>query len=321
MKTPNKGASRKVEILGADPKWAQETQAWLETLGVVASRIDAVNQVSAPTLIIDQKTAAQMAELRELGGSLGEIVERLKADVALMERLHRQKLPKRFPKIRGLKIESRYLVGEAAGGDHFDVAESKASSRVSVLMTDASTYGLAGTILDVIMRVAMKLSVDELKHADQFVRQIYDEVTTTLGAKDRLSVVYGLLSRADHSFEYVAVGTHRLFHAQAGRDFMALPRGQDPIPMIKKEALITTGALSLAPKDRLILVSDGFVEALGGDQAFLSSINRLKTQDADRGLTEMVYELKKTLPADDDIPKQDCSAMWIELDSNVRRIA
>ncbi len=60
-------------------------------------------------------------EVSRMNSSFAELLQRLKEDLGLAERLQKNRLPVRFPEIRGLKVASRYLAGMRSGGVHFDV--------------------------------------------------------------------------------------------------------------------------------------------------------------------------------------------------------
>src|SRR5690606_2901262 len=123
-------------------------------------------------------------------------------------------------------VKSRYFAGLKSGGDHFDLAESTAGNRVSLLLSDSSSYGLSSAFLSTLMRLTMKLSRDEPRSSLDTVKIMYEEVVRTLKDSDHLSISYGVLSRKDYILKYLLLGSSGLFHARKDQGFTALtPHG------------------------------------------------------------------------------------------------
>ena len=71
-----------------------------------------------------------------------------------------------------------------AGGDHFDLAESKDGQQLSLLLSDSSSYGLSSAVLSTVMRVMVRLSSEESRSAVETVGRIQEEFKATLTEKD-----------------------------------------------------------------------------------------------------------------------------------------
>jgi hypothetical protein len=82
-------------------------------------------------------------EVTRLNESFSGLIERLGDDLKLAERLQKSRMPARFPDLRGFKVSARYLAGLRPGGDYFDVADAPEAARLSVILTDSSSYGLS----------------------------------------------------------------------------------------------------------------------------------------------------------------------------------
>lgn len=262
------------------------------------------------------------AEISRLNFSFSEALSRLQEDVALAERLQKQKLPLRFPEVRGFKVASRYLAGMKSGGDHFDLADAKEGGTLSMMLSDSSSYGLCSAVLSALMRVAVKLSGSEIRSSVDTVVRIQDELVATLSEKDRLSFFYGVVSRKDFKLRYVNLGTSSLFYADAGKSFRQLPsHGAHISRSTQISPSLAEAELLLEPEARLAVISDGFVDAAGGASGTLSLLNRLRAKDAADSLNEMVFQVKSQFSEPDDMPAQDCTAVIFDVDSRVIRLA
>jgi serine phosphatase RsbU (regulator of sigma subunit) len=260
-------------------------------------------------------------EVSDLNLSFQELLKSLDDDVHLAERLQKAKLPVRFPEFKGLHIRSRYLAGMKSGGDHFDLADSSEGSRLSILLSDSSSYGLSSGFLSTLMRMTLKLSRDESRSSLDTVKLIYDELLLTLKEKDHLSLFYGILSRKDYSLKYLHLGTSGFFHAKKGEGFElmkpqapALSASHNPFTTIQESSIIC------GPNDRLVLLSDGYMEACGGQDETRKFLDRFRDQPQVDLLNELTFRVKKEFKEEDDMPEQDCSAMVFDIDAKVLRL-
>ncbi len=261
------------------------------------------------------------SEVGELHRSFNELLGALDEDVKLAERLQKARLPNRYPAVRGLQIRSRFLAG-LKGGDHFDLAESKDQSRISILLSDSSSYGLSSAFLSTLMRMTMKLSRDEARPATETVKLIADELLLGLKEKDRLAIFYGILNRKDFRFRYLHLGGSAFLHARKGKGFeIHVPHGEplslansDPTQFGEKEIV-------LEPEDRLVLLSDGFIEACGGLVEAKTLLDPYRNKDSADITNELVFRVKRKMVDPEDLPSQDCTALVFDVDAKLLRLA
>lgn len=260
-------------------------------------------------------------EVANLNTSFGGLIEQFREDLRLAERIQKSRLPFKFPDIPGFRAKSRYLAGMKSGGDYFDLAESKQNGRFSMILTDSSSYGLSSSVLTVLVRIALKLSAELQTRPSEIVRKMFDELMVTLSEKDTLSMFYGVFSRKDLELKYLNLGSNRLFHRRCDREFVILPNQGCALAKSLPLAVGAETPLSLEPEDRLVLVSDGFVEAVGGEDRMVDLLNHYLQKDPLDILNEFVFQVKRHFKDEDDLPKQDCSAIVLDVDSNVVKLS
>lgn len=260
-------------------------------------------------------------EVQTLNQSFQQVIEQLKEDLSLAERIQKARLPKRFDDLRGFKIQSRYLSGLKPGGDYFDIIESDPGDQVVLLLTDSSSYGLSSAVLTVLMRVAVRLGSQDLKDLRAFLKRIYDEVLITLGERDNLSLVIAVVSRKDLSARYVSLGECGFFvRASGSEQYRELSRQGDAIRKGVRVQEIAEGTARFNPGDRILLASDGFLKAAGGKDAMLDKLAKLQGKDAVGLLNELAYRAKKS-GVDPDFPPEDCTGIILDIDPKMMRLA
>jgi len=77
----------------------------------------------------------------------------------------------------------------------------------------------------------------------------------------------------------------------------------------------------LEPEGRLVLLSDGFIDAVGGVTSVLEILNHLRGRDGNDTINEFVFRVKSELEGEDDMPAQDCTAAVMDLDARLIRLA
>jgi serine phosphatase RsbU (regulator of sigma subunit) len=262
-------------------------------------------------------------EALELNAAYAHLIDRLHEDLKLAERLQKQKLPRRFPEVKGFKVTSRYLAGERSGGDYIDLAESRDGQNLVVIMTDASSYRVSSASLDAVSRRLAALNPEELRSCVTASRRLRDGVLEFLSERDHLSLFYAVLSRKDYKLRFLNLGTGRIFYAPPGKPFEEVNTGKgDPIVRATSVRVETEGELQLDPDGRIALVSDGFVEAAGSVAEVNAILNQHRGGEAANSLNELVFRAKREIQDQvDALPAQDCTAVVFDVDSRLLRLA
>jgi serine phosphatase RsbU (regulator of sigma subunit) len=263
-------------------------------------------------------------DVLELQSSLEGVMKNLQGDLEVLERLQKARLPVRFPDVKGFNITSRYLAGEKSGGDYFDLAESQDGQQLGILVTDSSSYGLSSAVLSAVVRVVSRVSVEQSRSVREMVRSFYEELLTPLGPQDRLSIFYGTLSRKDYVLRYLTLGSVRAYYRSPQGAFEELPAQGGPLSQGSRNALasasLVEGKLGWEPGGRVVILSDGFLESLGGSEAALQILEKFKERDAKDLLNELAFGIKSKLAnPKEDLPPQDCTGMVLDLDPKVIR--
>lgn len=264
--------------------------------------------------------ALMIREIGEVSESLGEVTRRMKEDLEVATRLQKRRLPQRFEPSRGLQIHYRYFAGLKSGGDHFDLAESKDGSRLSVFLSDSSSYGLSSAVLGALMRLTVRLSADEAKSSAETVRKIASELKESLAEKDALSLFYGILNRKSFALNFVALGDCFVFRSPAGQAFQKQAFAGEAIRHGSELSALTDQTLALQPGDRLALFSDGYIEAVGGEAKLVEILEKHRSNEATDTLNELAFRVKSKLTDRDDIPDQDCTAFIFDVDAKLLRL-
>jgi hypothetical protein len=255
------------------------------------------------------------AEVSQMNASFTELLQHFQLDLNLAERLQKSKLPVRFELIKGVDIAHRYLVGMRAGGDYFDLAETADESTLSWVLSNSSSYGLSNAILSVLMRVCVKMAVDQLDRPNstaEVVRRIYDEVQLTLGQGESFSICFAALSRLKGILRVTHLGDGLLFYAAPGDPFERCPIQGGVISHEGIVPELQEHQIQLRPQGRLVLISGGGVELLGGPESVATVLALYRSRASVDLVNEITYQIKSKT-GDGELPHRDCTVVALDV--------
>ncbi len=259
-------------------------------------------------------------EVSHLNASFSELIQKMKVDLELGERLHKAKLPRRFQDIKGFKVLSRYLAGLKSGGDYFDLAESRDGGSLSVFLSDSSSYGLSGAVLSTLMRVVLKVSTERMSKAGgtiETVGLIYDDLLLTLGEREQLSLFFGTIFRQEKKLRYVNLGNSLALYAKSGEKFVELASHGSALSRFSGFTAKIEHELDIDSDGRLVLISQGFVDEIGGVTEITKILNDFRTKEPVDSINEFVFRAKSKLKEKDDMPARDCTILVLDADGKI----
>jgi len=257
----------------------------------------------------------------ELIHEMNRAQEDLQSANETLERIVQAKTPKRYSGIKGVNIMSRHLSGLKPGGDYFDVFESEQKDFVNVLLCDSSSYGLSSALLGMMLSSAAKIASDAKMNTVDWIQAIYQELKVTLGEKEHLSIFFGRINRRDFSLHYQLFGTIEAFVVEKGGECHPLEKHGRWISGLTPPDPGFEKVIHLNPKDRIVLLSDGFVNGVGGEFYLQKIFHQKLEQEPFHLVNELSYRIKSKLVPGETFPGEDCSAIVMDVDNRVLRLA
>lgn len=239
----------------------------------------------------------------------------------VMERILSSKTPRRYSGLKGIQIMSKHLSGLKPGGDYFDVFESEKKDYVNFLMVDSSTYGISAALLGMILSSSAKIANETSYSSFHWVKAIYEELKATLGEKGHFSIFFGRLNRRDFSLHYQLHGSIEGYIVD--KFGVCKKFGKQGPALSTHMELKDSGerVVQLSPKDRVVLLSDGFVNGTGGEAQLARIFTGKLTQEPFSLVNELVFRIKAQLTSGETFPGEDCSAIVIDVENRVLRLA
>ena len=239
----------------------------------------------------------------------------------VLERILMAKTPQRFTGFKGLRVNSKHLSGLKPGGDYFDIFESDKKEYINILLADSSSYGLSSALLGMILSSSARIANDAQFRSSEWIQSIYTDLKTALGEKESLSLFFGRLNRRDFSLHYQLFGSIEAFQINQAGECKPFEKHGRKITSVDAPVRCAESVMVLNPKDRLVLLSDGFVNGVGGtphlNQVFQNKIEK----DPFLLINELSYRIKSKLVDGEVFPGEDCSAIVLDIENRVLRLA
>ncbi len=234
--------------------------------------------------------------------------ERVKAEIDAANRIQAALLPDGEPEIAGLSVASHYRAATEIGGDYFDFLQMK-SGLVGIAFGDVAGHGLTSGIVMAMAKSALLVQL-EYDSSPKKVMEVMNEVVLRTGpSRMMMTFFFGMLNPTDRKLVFSSAGhlDPYVFRKRTGKleelSAWGYPLGirrREPFPEVE---------VDFFPGDRLILYSDGLIEALNDDgepfgferfeKTLMSASSRTATEIR-KSLLDAVKKFTRNRPPEDD---------------------
>ncbi len=187
--------------------------------------------------------------------------ERIKAEIDAANRIQSALLPAREPSLGGTELSSHYRAATEIGGDYFDFLHLP-GGRLGLAFGDVSGHGLTSGIVMAMAKSALLVQVDYDPSPRRVLEVLNDVVLKTAPKRILMTFFFGVLDLDGRTLRYSSAGhlDPYVYRSREGRleelSAWGFPLGvRRRSPFVEHEAQFEIG-------DRLILYSDGLIEAL-----------------------------------------------------------
>ena len=247
--------------------------------------------------------------------------EKLEADLDIARRIQQSALPSELPELAGYDIAGLSEPADETGGDAYDVIDLRTfdvtpgarEGDALIFMADATGHGVGPAISVTQVLAMVRMSCRLGAPLGSLAAQVNNQLCTDLPIGRFVTAFIGILHVETHEIRYVSAGQAPLLfirgEGSGAEDVIdtlpgAMPMGIDPDFQIEGEAQVSMGA-----GDVLVLLSDGYYEAMDPNDELLGKDRIVEVVRANRGkgaeqilgaLNELVDEHAKGDPAGDD---------------------
>ena len=220
--------------------------------------------------------------------------ERVKAEIDAANRIQAALLPLDPPSLIGASVASHYRAATEIGGDYFDFLPQP-TGEIGIAFGDVSGHGLTSGIVMAMAKAALLVQVDYDASPRAVMSVLNEIVIKTAPKRILMTFFFGLLDPRAQSLRFSSAGhLDPYVYRAATKRIEALSSWGFPLGVRRREAF-REHSVDFTAGDRLVLYSDGLIEAVDDDgepygfERFEQTIRGCGHQSAE--------EIKKTLLA------------------------
>jgi len=209
-------------------------------------------------------------------------------------------LPTVLPTLPGIKLKAVYLPMEKVGGDLYDLIPMKGG--LAVFVGDVSGHGIPAAML----AAMIKMLISHFPESDKTPAAFLEGINRDLYGKTAdnfLTCVLGVLSEDGREFVFANGGHPAFIQLREGKGSWHKTHGR--ILGCLSDVDVENGRVELQKGDRLILFTDGFVEAMDakknpfGEEKFMALNERYSSMPLEEHLGSLVAEIYDYQASDD----------------------
>ena len=184
---------------------------------------------------------------------------RVERQLQLAQQVQARLLPNRPPRVRGYELAGVCLPSARVGGDYFDYVPLS-DGRLGLVVADVSGHDLPAALIMSAFRTLVRTGLRSERPLGEVARTLDRELLDSTAGAAFVTAVLAVLEPARGCLRYVNCGHHPPFIDRAETEPLWLDRG-GPLLGLLDGACFEVGEIHLDPDDRLVIFTDGIVEA------------------------------------------------------------
>jgi len=243
--------------------------------------------------------ASEAGSLIENARLLEEAMERraMEKERQLAEEVWRKFLPSEIPAVEGFEIAACCTPASRIGGDYYDVI-SLPDGRTLVTLGDVSGSGMPAALLMSNLQAALRMSVAADGDPAQIVAQINQHICSTTDTSRFATLFLGIVDPGSRTLSWVNAGHNPPFLFHDSGSCEELEATGIPVGFVA-DAVYESSTTTLAPGDRLMVLSDGITEAFNASEEMFGD-DRVKDLVGSKGSIASDDLVKEILGAVDE---------------------
>ncbi|HEY2322400.1 MAG TPA: SpoIIE family protein phosphatase [Thermoanaerobaculia bacterium] len=234
--------------------------------------------------------------------------ERVKAEIDAANRIQAALLPLDAPSLAGASVASHYRAATEIGGDYFDFLQQP-NGEIGIAFGDVSGHGLTSGIVMAMAKSALLVQVGHDASPRAVMNVLNDIVMKTAPRRIMMTFFFGLLDPRSQILRFSSAGhlDPYVYRAATG-ELHPLSSWGFPLGVRRREPF-REHTVEFSAGDRLILYSDGLIEAVDDDgepygferfEHTLRAHGHSSAEEIKKALLTSVRKFTRNRPPEDD---------------------
>jgi len=224
--------------------------------------------------------------------------ERMEEELSIARDLQVSMLPAACPKIKGFEIAAYSVSAREVGGDFYDFIEM-GENRVGMVVGDVTGKSVSGALVMSASRSVFRMLSEEQMGVGEIMMRANRRTKKDIKSGMFVALLYAVLNANDKSLSLCSAGqTQPIYWSSETGDSRLIETKGDTFPLgILEDAEYEETRLKLAPGDKVVLYTDGIVEAMSeqeemfGFDRLLEVVRGAREITADALLKKILYEV------------------------------
>ncbi len=234
--------------------------------------------------------------------------ERVKAEIDAANRIQAALLPLDTPHLAGASVASHYRAATEIGGDYFDFLPQR-DGEIGIAFGDVSGHGLTSGIVMAMAKSALLVQLGYDRSPRAVMNVLNEIVIKTAPKRILMTFFFGLLDPRSQSLRFSSAG-HLDPYVYRARPKRLEPLSSWGFPLgVRRREPFREHTVEFSAGDRLILYSDGLIEAVDDDgepfgferfEKTLMENGHLTADDIKKALLTSIRKFTRNRPPEDD---------------------
>jgi hypothetical protein len=201
-------------------------------------------------------------------------------------------LPRTLPELHGLDIAARYIPAAEVGGDFYDFVTFD-ETRVGVLIVDVAGHGVPAALVASMVKVAFRGEQRHALNPGRLLGGIRDQLLAAAIERRLVTAAYVVVDTASSTLQFSSAGHPPAMLCDARGNVVELAAPAPPLGAFRG-VRYANSAVTRSPASRLVLYSDGIIEAASpagepfGSERLASTIVSTRALAADDASQQML---------------------------------
>jgi len=226
----------------------------------------------------------------------------IQRELELASRIQLSLLPGTFPSSDAFRIAARYVPVKSVAGDFYDVIAADAG-HVGLLIADVSGHGVPAALIASMVKMAAVSQRDNAAHPAQLLSGMNRALCGNTQGQ-YVTAAYVFVDGENKELRYAAAGHPSMMHLRNGTVSEIAENG---LLLAAVDGITYTEiAVALEPGDRLLLYTDGMVEArnaagaMFGEAALFAALEKSAGLAPDEAAERIIALVQQWAPSQDD---------------------
>ncbi len=274
----------------------------------------------------EKSESSERSKLLETGSEedVSAFVKEIRRQIASAKEIQQSILPDKLPAWNCLKFAARYIALDEIGGDYYDSFRIK-NDRLGLIMADVSGHGVPASLITTMAKVAFATHGQRSTSTKQLLYNVNRDLTSLIAATGFYMTCFALNIDKDLKVTYTNAGHQKAILYRDGTDTFEYLDTDGLFLGVFETAVdaYEEKEIQLYPGDRIILYTDGIVEAMNkdkvqyGEERFEDMIRFSSALESDQ-VADLVIDDVKAFAGD--VPlRDDVSILVLEVELRYKR--